>query len=311
MEHGPGSSIVAITMLLVIGIGPLLTGLAGVFVPRTGAPQQVTPGRSQASIWPIIVNSTLLYVVANNIIFFIQELFLVLSKAWVPGLRPTLYHNNHGWSGDAPIAALLQGSGALAIIVCGLLFLVVLHHMKPSRGHARLLVFWLAQQGLVQGLLQIPVAVMVSGTDVSQALDFLNWSPAALKVLGVASLIAIALVGIALSRSLLTFAGDDSAVVTRAARTNFVIRVGLIPIVLGIVLVVPFRLPMQLFNAVLPQLVLAVASAPWIVAAAWMARRVEVVGSESSRTIAYWPIAAAIFIFAVFHLLLRPGIDFF
>ena len=35
----------------------------------------------------------------------------------IPGLRPTLYHNNHNWQGDDPIAFLLQGTGALAILV--------------------------------------------------------------------------------------------------------------------------------------------------------------------------------------------------
>jgi hypothetical protein len=56
----------------------------------------------------------LLYTLAFNLTFFIQELFLVVPKALTPGLRPTLFHNNHLWQGEHPLASLFQGTGALA-----------------------------------------------------------------------------------------------------------------------------------------------------------------------------------------------------
>ncbi|WP_157123717.1 hypothetical protein [Allosphingosinicella indica] len=38
------------------------------------------------------LHSTLLATLAFNLVFFVQELFLVLPKALTPGLNPTLYH---------------------------------------------------------------------------------------------------------------------------------------------------------------------------------------------------------------------------
>ena len=66
--------------------------------------------------WQPMVHSMLAYALAFNLTFFIQELFLVLPKAMVPDLTATLFHNNHDWTGTAPIAELFQGTGALAIL---------------------------------------------------------------------------------------------------------------------------------------------------------------------------------------------------
>ena len=48
---------------------------------------QATPGRG------IVTASTLAFVFAFNLTFLVQELFLVLPKAWTPGLEPTLDNN--------------------------------------------------------------------------------------------------------------------------------------------------------------------------------------------------------------------------
>ena len=71
----------------------------------------------------MIINSSVLYALAYNIIYFIQELFLVLGKNWI-GLKSYLYHNNHTWVGEDPRDDLMQGSGALAIFILGALLLV-------------------------------------------------------------------------------------------------------------------------------------------------------------------------------------------
>ena len=69
--------------------------------------------------WRQTIGSALLYTLAFNLTFFIQELFLVVPKVLTPGLRPTLYHNNHLWLGENPLARLFQGTGALAIFISG------------------------------------------------------------------------------------------------------------------------------------------------------------------------------------------------
>src|SRR5690242_20981924 len=64
--------------------------------------------------------SMLLYVLAFNLTFFIQEFFLALPKALTPGLSVTLYHNNQIWQGTSPLVALFQGTGALATCISAL-----------------------------------------------------------------------------------------------------------------------------------------------------------------------------------------------
>jgi hypothetical protein len=108
------SSFIAVTALAVTIGGPVLLSLTGAIrnrrVSATGAAD------NPALDSKLAVNSALLYALAFSLIFFIQELFLVVPKALTPGLRPTLFHNNHQWDGDNPLAALFQGTGALAIV---------------------------------------------------------------------------------------------------------------------------------------------------------------------------------------------------
>ena len=74
--------------------------------------------------WKQSVASALLYALAFNLVFFVQGFFLVLPKTFTPGLRPTLFHNNHTWEGDSPLAKLYQGTGALVLLL--LVFQLVL-----------------------------------------------------------------------------------------------------------------------------------------------------------------------------------------
>ena len=123
--------------------------------------------------WRPVAHSMLAYVLAFNLTFFLQELFLVLPKALVPGLQPTLYHNNHNWEGDAAIADLFQGTGALAILVSGLIFAVIAsRRSKPS-----FFILWMAFHGLFQSLPQFVVGAITAANDVGQAYDYLGLGP--------------------------------------------------------------------------------------------------------------------------------------
>ena len=64
----------------------------------------------KSSYHTVLINSAVLYAIAFNFIFFLQELFLVLGKKAI-GLKAYLYHNNHSWDGVNPMASLMQGSG--------------------------------------------------------------------------------------------------------------------------------------------------------------------------------------------------------
>jgi hypothetical protein len=88
--------LIAVAVVLMLVVGPLVLGLKGLNSARrlsAGAPAEAV----SAWDWKLAITSALLYALAFNLTFFIQELFLVLPKALTPGLRPILFHNNHRW----------------------------------------------------------------------------------------------------------------------------------------------------------------------------------------------------------------------
>jgi hypothetical protein len=118
---------------VVLVFGPLLLGLSGLFHARRGgyrSPEPAVPWN-----WKQTISSALLYTLAFNLTFFIQELFLVLPKALTPGVRPTLFHNNHSWEGENPLTSLFQGTGALAILLSGVVCALLLQRRSPRRRH--------------------------------------------------------------------------------------------------------------------------------------------------------------------------------
>src|SRR4051794_17995728 len=123
------------TIILVFAIaGPI--ALAFVALARTCRQSaQLAPnrGREEATSSSLLgLNSALAYALSFNVVFFIQYLALVVPKAMTPGLHPIIFHNSHRWSGDNPIAALLQGTGALTTILTGGVVLALLR-VFPGR----------------------------------------------------------------------------------------------------------------------------------------------------------------------------------
>ncbi len=96
---------------LFVGFGLLLPWVLALSRRLQVRDEVLLPGRIG---WRPVVHSTLAYVLAFNLTFFIQDLFLVLPKALVPGLSPTWFHNNHRWAGVAPIADLFGDGDAMS-----------------------------------------------------------------------------------------------------------------------------------------------------------------------------------------------------
>lgn len=153
------------TLLILVALLGLLPFAIGVARLESGG----TVGDRRA-----LVASALLCALAFSLTFLIQELGLVLPKALVPGLDPILYHNDHDWSGDAPIAELLQGGGAVATLLGGLVFLWLAGRIAPERTAWKLFAFWMAFQGLFQSLSQWAVGTQIAGNDVGRALAYLG-----------------------------------------------------------------------------------------------------------------------------------------
>src|SRR4030095_9652897 len=102
--------------------------------------------------WRLAIGSALLYTLAFNLTFFIQELFLVVPKALTPGLRPTLFHNNHKWEGTHPLASLFQGTGALAIFISATVCMLLLRGNRIRSTTVRMFLVWMAFSGFFQAL---------------------------------------------------------------------------------------------------------------------------------------------------------------
>ena len=310
--------LVWIAIVVALVVGPIALALAALLFQEK--PLRDVPSHDvvrAGAAWPLIVNSAMAYALAFNLIFFIQELFLVLPKAMTPGLRPTLFHNNHIWSGDNPLAALWQGTGVLAIIVTGLISLAILPALGRRSPAVRVLVLWLAYHGLIMGLAQVPVGALSSGSDVGMAMSYLGWSDGTRSAVAIAALISIAVIAVRLTRCLLQLAPTPAEIRTADLRQRFILKAGAIAAFLGTILIIPFRIPRELVEVVGPPIVVAIVGISWMQAAAihpalavGVLPRAEPAPSRPIRNVA-WPLVialAALLIF--FHSVLARGVRF-
>jgi hypothetical protein len=310
----PNGALIGIAVALVLGAGPLLLGLAGLISANRATAKAAPPAKRWN--WKLTVTSALLYTLAFNSIFFIQELFLVLPKALTPGLRPTLFHNNHTWEGDNPLASLFQGTGALATFltatVCGLL-------LRRGWGRSptiRLFLIWMTYNGFLQSLPQVVVGAINPGNDVGMAMDYIGLSTLAKTGAALVALAAIPAIGLWLARPLLSLADEPADVAGAGARTRFVFQVATLPALAAIVLIIPFRVPRELIEVVVVPVVVTIVGIAWIQAGAWrvssggVSSGVKAQDAPGTVSIAH-PLIAVLILLLVFQLVLRPGIHFY
>jgi hypothetical protein len=261
-----------------------------------------------ASDWTLSVNALLLYALAFNVIFFIQELFLVVPKALTPGLRPTLFHNNHHWVGENPLANLFQGTGALAslLVAVGLAFWST--RVPPRSTTARLFVIWMTFHGFFQSLPQVVVGAVFPRNDVGMAMDFLRFSPAAKLAAALVALATIPVVATSLTRRLLELAQHVEEVDGKTRRSRFVFRIATVPALAAIPLIILFRVPGTIDQVVIvPVAVTVIGISAIQIAAPCVTARIA--SASPPRSIRY-PFIAVVALFLVFQLVLRPGITF-
>jgi heme A synthase len=242
----------------------------------------------------VAISSTLLYTLAFNLTFFIQELLLVVPKALIPDLRPTLYHNNHLWQGSDPIAHLLQGTGALAIFISATLCMLLLDRDRIRSTTVRLFLVWMAFSGFFQALPQVIIGAFVDNNDVGMAMNYLRLTPAAKLIAAGAALAAMIPIGSRVARQMLRFTPVSTFLTA----------------LLAIPLIVAFRVPRELLEVLLPPLLSTFLGLAAVYATAWRIKDVAVIRDPAPVSIAY-PLAAVIALLLVFQLVLRPGIDFF
>jgi hypothetical protein len=294
--------------LILVG-GPVLLAVVGAM---RGRPESTTASVADASAWDwtITANSALLYTLAFSLVFFVQELFLVLPKALTPGLRPTLFHNNHHWEGDNPLARLFQGTGALAVLILALAFTFWLKRRPPRSTTLRVFVIWMAFHGFFESLPQVVIGAIVPANDVGMAMEYLRLTPATKTTAAFVALTAIPAIAIWLSRSLLELAGDPGEIEEARQRTRFVFQIATWPALVALPLIVLFRVPGTLDQVVLFPVLVTAVGIPWIQASAWTSANARSQNAAPIRSIRQ-PLVAVAALFLLFQLVLRPGIPFF
>lgn len=294
--------------VLILLMGPLLLGLAGLISARRTQKQE-TPGHSSWNS-KLTLLSALLYTLAFNLIFFVQEIFLVLPKAFLPGVRPTLFHNNHVWEGEHPLTHLFQGTGALATFLIGMACLLLLRRGAGRSVSIRLFLIWVAYCGLFMALPQVVIGALNPGNDVGMAMDYFQLSATAKTAAALLALITMPILALSLLRPLLTLADRQDAISSAGARTRYVFQVATLPALIGIALILPFRIPRELIEVVLLPVLVTVIGVAWIQAGAWRVRSAQANGSTSDLRVIV-PMVAAALLLLIFQFVLRPGIGFF
>ena len=307
--HQSGN-LLGIVVALVLVVGPLLLGLAGLISARRARADAVSEPPALWN-WKLTIISALLYALAFNLTFFIQELFLVLPKALTPGLRPTLFHNNHSWEGQNSLASLFQGTGALATCLTGLACALLLRHGQGRSSTPRLFLIWMTYNGFFLSLPQVIIGAVNPQNDVGMAMEYFRLGATAKTGAAFMALVAIPLVALLLRRSLLSLADTPGQVASIRARTHFMFQVATLPTVAAILLIIPFRVPREWIEVIAVPVVVITIGIAWLQAGAWGVTGVKVVGGPlAARSIVY-SLATLLVLLVIFQLLLRPGVRFY
>lgn len=267
------------------------------------------PARTVRRSWQLICASILLCTLAFNLTFFLQELFLVIPKALTPGLYPTLFHNNHTWMGNNPVAGLLQGTGALADLASGLLFAGLLAVSANRSVTIRLFLFWMAYQGFYLALPQFVIGAFVPANDVGMAMTYLGLSARAKQAATLIAFLAMAGIGFWLARQFVRLIATSAETATGAARMGFVFRSAVLPALVSVLVLVPFREPRDLIEVLLLPLIVMTSGMLWVQCGAWFALPATPTGRANPSVSI--PLGALLIVLAVFQLVLRPGIRFY
>ena len=302
--------VIGIAVATIVIAGPALLGAMG-FVRARRSPESEMSSTDACWNWKLTLSSSLLYVLAFNLTFFIQEFFLVLPKAFTPGLRPTLFHNNHSWEGEHPLASLFQGTGALAIFLSGVICALLLRRDAGRSATVRLLLIWMAYSGFFMALPQVVIGAISPASDVGMAMAFLDLGVTTRTVLALAALAAMPPVAVWLTRYLFTVAEDPARLAHGRARTRFVFYVATLPALVAILLIVPFRVPRELIEVVMVPVVVTVIGIAWMQACAWCVTPAKMAGSSTTTGSIIWPLTAVALLLFAFQVVLRPGIAFF
>jgi tetratricopeptide (TPR) repeat protein len=255
-----------------------------------------------------LCNLTVLFALAFNLIYFIHELALVVAGAWL-GNDPILFHNNmHYLNMPQPTQNLAFAAGPVAVFVAGLLGLMLYFMARHSTGTFKFFAFWFAYHGVWLFLAQVPEIAFASHGDFARGIAVLNLcqpSRVAGAILGVAGLIFL---GLFATRPLLAGALSSDELATAGSRRKLILQSGILPWLLGSILIIPFRLP-PLERAILPLF----GGVPLILA--WLnagrAQMSNAAVQSINKKISWAGITALVAVFLGFRFILAAGVPFY
>jgi hypothetical protein len=289
-------------LLLVV---PVAWGIYGYAKNRSIA-KPVTTSLTTFSVWPVIVNSAVLYTLAFNLIFFIQELFLALGKRWL-GLKAQLYHNNHNWDGNHPMEGLAQGYGAAAIFIVGIISLFIARSIKRSSHWMQLFLLWMAFQGFAQSLPQFITAQSAPDTDTGQAFTYLGVGKVAGIVIAVSGVIIMLTICAAYSRFLLQLAPHTDMTNHATKRSGYLFKIAVLAASMGIVMIIPFRI--MPWDRALAPIFVTLFSIPMVFANGWAVKNINPINSKINKKVFIVPLVLLVIVLLVFQLVLSKGVE--
>ena len=264
-------------------------------------------GELQTFRFGSVFNLAVVYTLAFNIVFFIQELFLAWGKNWI-GLTAYLYHNNHNWEGSDPRTSLLQGSGALAIFIFGVLITLVFYGIRNRNWPqwVKLLIWWLGFQGLIQSVAQVQTGFSAPQTDMGQAMVYLGIDMDTGFIIGVIATLVI----IAVIRFFMRGLVSMGLINAENRKSHFLdtLRVVVVPSALSVILTIPFRI-MPWDRAMMPVFVLLL-WLPWVLAMAFYPAKGDHWYQKIRSSVEWTPVFFLVLLLLFFQLVLAPGVKF-
>jgi hypothetical protein len=286
-------------LLLII---PVFWCIYGFFRSRK---EKQDPDRPRPN-WIIVINSAVLYALAFNIIFFIQELFLALGKRWL-GLKAFLYHNNHNWEGEHPMQGLAQGYGATAIFIAGIICLFIAKRLRGSSDWIHPFFLWMSFQGFAQSIPQFITAVFAPDTDTGQAFVYLGLNYNIGIIISIVCIALMLYTSAAFSKLFLRLAPAANYISSSSRRFSYLLKICLLASLVGIVLIIPFRI-MPWDRAMAPVAV-TIITVPMLFANAWKVRPPVTINNIVNNRFNVAPAILLTCLLLIFQLVLAKGVE--
>ena len=214
------------------------------------------------------------------------------------------------WCWPRRLLRVLQGTGALAILITGLICAFLLNRRVGRSSAARLFLIWMTYNGFMQSLPQVVVGSIELQNDVGMAMAYLHLGAPAKTAAAFVALVAIAAAALQLREPLLSLAEKPDDIASGRRRTTFMARVATLPALAGILLIIPFRMPRNWVEVVAVPVVVTIVGVAWLQAGAWAVEGAKARGTLRPKSAVY-AFSALMILLLVFQFVLRPGIRFY